>query len=106
MTVAAGGHDDGLDRNHSWPVAICLSTAISMCIMVDILQHSAPLPFLPQTLEEAGHDSYEIASVIGSYYWSGFLGGCIITSYQVYELLFGFDTVQTWALLRSHIIKL
>jgi len=106
MTVAAGGGDDTLDRRHTWPVAICLSTAISMCIMVDILQHSAPLPFLPQTLEEAGHDSYEIASVIGSYYWSGFLGGCIITSYQVYELLFGTDVMQTWALLRSHIIKL
>jgi len=107
MTVVAGGGGDStLNRKHSWPVAVFLSGSISMCILVDILQHSAPLPFLPQELEEAGHDSYEIASVIGSYYWSGFLGGCIITSYQIHGLLFGNEDQQSWALLRSHIIKL
>jgi len=104
--VAGGGGESALNRKHTWPMAVFLSMSISMCILVDILQHSAPLPFLPQELEQAGHDSYEIASVIGSYYWSGFLGGCILTSYQIHGLLFGENTVQSWALLRSHIIKL
>lgn len=77
-----------------------------MCICVDILQHSAPLPFLPQQLEEAGHSAMEIASVMGSYYCSGLMGGVMLTAYQIHQLLYGRYTEPTWAAMRSHVLKL
>merc|ERR1719473_950814 len=63
--------------------------AISMCIMVDILQYAMPLPFLPQVLEEEGHTSIWIATVVGGYYWMGFAGGVCITTYQIRRVLKG-----------------
>ena len=77
-----------LRETHSWGRAIAFSSAISMCIAVDILQYSFPLSFLPRSLEDEGHSSRHIAAVIGGYYWSGFAGGVVITSYQIYRILF------------------
>lgn len=77
-----------LRDSHSWFRAICFSVAISTCIAVDILQYSFPLSFLPRSLEDEGHSSRHIAAVIGGYYWSGFAGGVVITSYQIYRILF------------------
>lgn len=74
-------------RSHSWPRAVALSVSISMCIAVDILQYSFPLTFLPRSLEDEGHSARHIAAVIGGYYWSGFVGGVLITGWQVYKLL-------------------
>jgi len=95
-----------IDREHSWPRAIFMIVSISMCICVDILQHAAPLPFLPQHLEEHGHDSAEIAAVMGGYYWSGFLGGCLITAYQIQGVLMRRYEEDQWRLLRGHVLKL
>lgn len=75
-------------ESHSWPRAIALSISISMCIAVDILQYSFPLSFLPRSLEDEGHSSRHIAAVIGGYYWSGFAGGVMITTYQIWRILF------------------
>jgi len=69
-----------------WPRAIALSTAISMCIAVDILQYSFPLSFLPRSLEDEGHSSRHVAAVIGGYYWSGFVGGVFLTVWQIYRI--------------------
>jgi hypothetical protein len=80
--------------------------SISMCICVDILQHAAPLPFLPQHLEEHGHDSAEIAAVMGGYYWSGFVGGLLITAYQIHGVLVRRYEEDQWRLLRGHVLKL
>ena len=74
-------------ESHSWPRAIALSVSISMCIAVDILQYSFPLSFLPRSLEDEGHSSRHIAAVIGGYYWSGFAGGVLITSYQIWRII-------------------
>jgi len=95
-----------INREHTWPVAVLLAMAISGCICVDILQHAAPLPFLPQHLEAHGHDSLEIAAVMGSYYWSGFAGGLIITAVQCHSVLFGRFEEANWKSLRSHVLKL
>ncbi len=75
-----------LRESHSWPRAIGLSIAISMCIAVDILQYSFPLSFLPRSLEDEGHSSRHIAAVIGGYYWSGFAGGVLLTVWQIYKI--------------------
>ena len=77
-----------LRSSHSWTRAVVFSGAISMCIAVDILQYSFPLSFLPRSLEDEGHSSRHIAAVIGGYYWSGFAGGVVITSYQIFRILF------------------
>jgi len=87
-------------------MAMFLSFSISMCICVDILQHAAPLPFLPQHLESHGHDAAEIAAVMGGYYWSGFLGGMLITAWQVHGVLFRRHEEDQWKRLRSHVLKL
>jgi len=95
-----------IDREHTWGWCLFYSGSIALCICIDILQHAAPLPFLPQHLEERGHNSMEIAAVMGSYYWSGFAGGCILTAYQIHGVLFGKFTPIRWSALRSHILKL
>jgi hypothetical protein len=95
-----------INREHTWPTAIFLIFSISMCICVDILQHAAPLPFLPQHLEAHGHDAAEIAAVMGGYYWSGFLGGMIITAWQIQGVLMRRFEEDQWNSLRGHILKL
>lgn len=95
-----------MDRQHSWPRAIFFAVSICLCICVDILQHAAPLPFLPLQLEEEGHSSHEIAAVMGGYYWMGFVGGLLLTTYQIHGLLWGTYHEPCWAALRNHIIKL
>lgn len=95
-----------MDRQHSWPKAIFFAVAICLCITVDILQHAAPLPFLPLKLEEEGHSSHEIAAVMGGYYWMGFVGGVLLTTYQIHGLLYGTYHEPSWAALRGHVIKL
>eukprot|EP00929_Paragymnodinium_shiwhaense_P062459 TRINITY_DN3117_c0_g2_i1.p1 TRINITY_DN3117_c0_g2~~TRINITY_DN3117_c0_g2_i1.p1 ORF type:complete len:510 (-),score=102.60 TRINITY_DN3117_c0_g2_i1:224-1753(-) len=76
-----------LQRDHSWPKAVFISTSLSMCITVDILQYSMPLAFLPSVLEDRGHSTMNIASAIGVYYWMGFVGGLCITTYQLGRLI-------------------
>lgn len=75
-----------LDRNYSWPKCIFMVCGLSLCITVDILQYSMPLAFLPSVLEDRGHRPMVIATAIGIYYWTGFAGGVIITSYQISKL--------------------
>merc|ERR1719440_683117 len=65
-----------------------MTTGLSLCITVDILQYSMPLAFLPSVLEDRGHSPMRIATAIGIYYWTGFLGGLVITSYQVWRCLY------------------
>lgn len=67
-------------------------TSVSMCITVDILQYSMPLAFLPSVLEDRGHSTEKIATAIGVYYWTGLLGGIMITSYEVWRMLYVRDT--------------
>jgi len=83
-----------VSRTHSWLVAAFMFVGLSMCITVDILQYSMPLAFLPSVLEDRGHEPMEIATAIGVYYWTGFAGGLVITSYQVYKLLVETPTEQ------------
>jgi len=78
-----------VDRKHSWPQCIFIASTISLCITVDILQYSMPLAFLPSVLEDKGHGTFEIATAIGVYYWTGFLGCTLITLYQIYQLMKG-----------------
>jgi len=94
-----------VQRVHSWPKAVFMISGLSMCITVDILQYSMPLAFLPSVLEDRGHEPIKIATCIGIYYWTGFLGGLFITSYQIWRMLYerqstishevsDYDTVQ------------
>jgi len=76
-----------LCREHSWTKCAFICCGLSMCITVDILQYSMPLAFLPSVLEDRGHSTIKIASAVGIYYWTGFLGGVLITSYQILRLL-------------------
>jgi len=78
-----------VDRDHSWSTCIMISSALSLCITVDILQYSMPLAFLPSVLEDRGHTPMKIATAIGVYYWTGFAGGSLITCYQIWCLLSG-----------------
>lgn len=96
----------GIARRHTWQKATFIASAIALCITVDIFQHSLPLPFLPQELESQGHSALEIASVMGSYYWSGFLGGMCLTSFQIHRVLFGTVEEPSWTDLRGHMYKL
>jgi MFS family permease len=57
-------------------------------------------------LEEEGHSSHEIAAVMGGYYWMGFVGGVLLTTYQIHGLLWGTYHEPSWAALRSHLLKL
>jgi len=59
-----------------------------MCITVDILQYAMPLAFLPSVLEDRGHSPMMIATAIGVYYWTGLLGGIVLTSYEVWRMLY------------------
>jgi len=77
-----------VERDHTWKKCIFICSGLSMCITVDILQYSMPLAFLPSVLEDRGHSTMKIATAIGVYYWTGFLGGLMITCYQVYRVLY------------------
>jgi len=79
--------EQGVTRDHSWPKCIFMVCGLSLCITVDILQYSMPLAFLPSVLEDRGHGPSTIATAIGVYYWTGFLGCLLITGYQVCKLL-------------------
>merc|ERR1719456_1354890 len=48
----------------------------------------------------------EIAAVMGGYYWMGFLGGLLLTLYQIHGLLWGQYVEPTWRAMRSHVLKL
>lgn len=90
MTVS---HHDGaepvqyIDREHSSLKYIFILSSVSMCITVDILQYSMPLAFLPSVLEDRGHSPEMIATAIGVYYWTGLLGGLVLTSYEVWRMM-------------------
>lgn len=86
--------------------ALFYTLSIALCITVDILQYSMPLPFLPQALEDRHHNSLQIATAIGGYYWSGFLGGALITSVQIYRVIFRAPTKLSRADIRRHVIFL
>jgi len=77
----------GVCRDHSWQKCIFMSCGLSLCITVDILQYSMPLAFLPSVLEDRGHAPMKIATAIGVYYWTGFLGQCCILTYQIIRLV-------------------
>jgi len=79
--------EQGVTRDHSWPKCVFMVFGLSLCITVDILQYSMPLAFLPSVLEDRGHAPSTIATAIGVYYWTGFLGCLLITGYQVCKLL-------------------
>lgn len=85
-----------LDRDYSWPKCIFMVTGLSLCITVDILQYSMPLAFLPSVLEDRGHRPMVIATAIGIYYWTGFAGGAVITSYQIRQLFKAPDPRDEW----------
>eukprot|EP00927_Polykrikos_kofoidii_P080288 TRINITY_DN7715_c0_g1_i1.p1 TRINITY_DN7715_c0_g1~~TRINITY_DN7715_c0_g1_i1.p1 ORF type:complete len:474 (+),score=38.12 TRINITY_DN7715_c0_g1_i1:66-1487(+) len=82
---------------------IFIISGISLSITVDILQYSMPLSFLPSVLEDRGHSTIRIASAIGIYYWTGFLGGAMITAYQIWRLLKGSATQDTVAVTASSV---
>merc|ERR1719199_1035549 len=90
--VASGPNESGLvqyiDRDHTWIQYAFILTSVSMCITVDILQYSMPLAFLPSVLEDRGHSPEMIATAIGVYYWTGLLGGLVLTSYEVWRMLY------------------
>merc|ERR1719456_2057764 len=48
----------------------------------------------------------EIAAVMGGYYWMGFLGGLLLTLYQIHGLLWGQYQEPSWRAMRSHVLKL
>lgn len=95
-----------LDKQWSWPYASFLASTISLCIVIDILQYSSVLSFLPQGLKDEGYQAHEIAAVIGSYYWAGFLGGTCITSWQIRKVIAHKQETLQWNHLRSHVINL
>mmetsp|Transcript_39676 Transcript_39676/g.71221 ORF Transcript_39676/g.71221 Transcript_39676/m.71221 type:complete len:487 (-) Transcript_39676:44-1504(-) len=77
-----------IDREHTWFRYVFFMSGLSLCITVDILQYSMPLAFLPSVLEDRGHSPMKIATAIGIYYWTGFLGGLVLTSYQIWRVLY------------------
>jgi hypothetical protein len=91
---------------HSAPRAVFYALSISLCITIDILQYSMPLPFLPQSLEDKGHSSIRIATAIGGYYWSGFIGGVCITSFQIYRVIFRPPSKLSRGDIRRHVLFL
>lgn len=96
----------GLDKEWSWHYAGFCSVTIALCIVIDILQYSAVLSFLPQGLKDEGYMAHEISAVIGSYYWAGFLGGACITSWQISKVLGNKEEQLSWGHLRSHVLNL
>lgn len=101
---------DALKRDHTWAICIFYACGLSLCITVDILQYSMPLAFLPSVLEDRGHSTMKIASVIGVYYWTGFAGGAVLTSYQIWRVLRGAEKddegVTTTSTVRRQIMYL
>jgi MFS family permease len=97
---------DYLNREHTWCRAIFIACGLSLSITVDILQYSMPLAFLPSVLEDRGHGPMKIATAIGVYYWTGFLGCTLITAYQVWAMVCnrGSETGQTVARTRQQIV--
>jgi len=95
-----------LDKRWGWPYALFCALSISLCIVIDILQYSAVLSFLPQGLKDQGYQSHEISAVIGSYYWAGFLGGTCITSWQIRKVIAVEAESLKWSHLRGHVINL
>mmetsp|Transcript_16674 Transcript_16674/g.36865 ORF Transcript_16674/g.36865 Transcript_16674/m.36865 type:complete len:480 (+) Transcript_16674:137-1576(+) len=107
--MTGGGGDDKsavFTTPHSWLRAGFYIFAIALCIAVDIFQYSMPLPFLPQQLEGRGHSAAHIATTIGGYYWMGFVGGCMITSYQIYRVLYKGVTRPTIVDIKKHLVYL
>mmetsp|Transcript_115311 Transcript_115311/g.204343 ORF Transcript_115311/g.204343 Transcript_115311/m.204343 type:complete len:543 (+) Transcript_115311:57-1685(+) len=78
-----------LVRDHTWAKCMFMSFGLSMCITVDILQHSMPLAFLPSVLEDRGHSPQKISTAIGVYYYTGFAGCSMIMVFQIWKLLYG-----------------
>jgi MFS family permease len=76
-----------INREHTTFQYAFMLTSISMCITVDILQYAMPLAFLPSVLEDRGHSPEMIATAIGIYYWTGLLGGIVLTSYEVWKMM-------------------
>jgi MFS family permease len=95
-----------LNKRWGWPYAAFCAISISLCIVIDILQYSAVLSFLPQGLKDEGYQSHEISAVIGSYYWAGFLGGTCITSWQIRKVIAVEAEPLRWSHLKSHIVNL
>mmetsp|Transcript_36439 Transcript_36439/g.72058 ORF Transcript_36439/g.72058 Transcript_36439/m.72058 type:complete len:509 (-) Transcript_36439:29-1555(-) len=95
-----------LNKQWSWPFAIFCAVTIALCIVIDILQYSAVLSFLPQGLKDEGYMAHEIAAVIGSYYWAGFLGGACLTSFQISKMLSNEEKELTWGHLRKQVMNL
>jgi len=95
-----------LDKQWSWAYASFLSITVSLCIVVDILQYSSVLSFLPQGLKDEGYQAHEISAVIGSYYWAGFLGGTCITSWQIRKVIAHKQETLQWSHLRGHVVNL
>lgn len=77
-----------IDREHTRCQYLFLLTSVSMCITVDILQYAMPLAFLPSVLEDRGHSPEKIAMAIGVYYYTGLLGGAMLTSYEIYKMFY------------------
>jgi MFS family permease len=98
----------GVDKNHTNFKAMAIACGLSLCITVDILQYSMPLAFLPSVLEDRGHSPLKIATAIGVYYWTGFAGGALLTSYQIWCLVTGtkHEGVTTVATTRRWIVYL
>lgn len=88
-TMPKETHTEVLDKAHTWPQCIIMACGLSLCITVDILQYSMPLAFLPSVLEDRGHSTIRIATAVGVYYYTGFGGGLMITSYKVWQVLSG-----------------
>jgi len=95
-----------LDKSWGWPYALFCALSISLCIVIDILQYSAVLSFLPQGLKDEGYQSHEISAVIGSYYWAGFLGGTCITSWQIRKVIAVEEEPLKWSHLKGHVVNL
>jgi MFS family permease len=77
-----------INREHTFAQYVFISLGLALCIFVDIFQYSMPLAFLPSVLEDRGHSPMKIATAIGVYYWTGFLGGLCITAYQIWHALY------------------
>jgi len=95
-----------LNKEWSWPYAAFCALSISLCIVIDILQYSSVLSFLPQGLKDEGYQSHEISAVIGSYYWAGFLGGTCITSWQIRKVIAVEAEPLKWSHLKGHVVNL
>jgi len=87
-TDSSAAPEQYINREHTTFQYVFILTSVSMCITVDILQYAMPLAFLPSVLEDRGHSPMKIATAIGVYYWTGLLGGIVLTSYEVWRMLY------------------